>query len=105
MKLWGREEVVVGVFGTGSLERINEGIDEWRARSTCVAGKYNAGRDFGLYFQVDLQLVVLLNKGLVGGGVCQGCCMSFPRCLTHCQRDPTVVICIQIKIYTSSISP
>ncbi len=65
MQLWCREEFVVGVFGTGGLERIHKARNKSSTGCACIAGVDDARGSIGVDLEVGLKFLVEMDQVLV----------------------------------------
>lgn len=75
------EELVVGIFGIGSLQSVDKRGHEGRSRCSSIASINNTSRGLKVDFQVFGELVVGFEKCFVGCSVRKGGCIGFPRLL------------------------
>lgn len=86
VKLWRGEEAMICVFGSHSLETINDGCHQGGARGARIPCKHDAGRPVGFDPEVGRKLVESRDKSLVSLGIGELCRICLPRSLAETIR-------------------
>lgn len=88
VELRGGQNTIISEVGVCSVQAFGESFDQMRTRSPSVTSKDDSRLDFDFDTQIRYQLFNSMAKRIIGVGVGQRRCVSFPRCLSLFSRYP-----------------